>query len=136
MRNYSYVAKDSQGKTVKGLIEAEDQQQVQEKIYEQGLFLISSTEALGGVRQEGVYRFNTKTLAFSCRQLAAMLTSGLTIVKALDIMYKEEQNKRAKTVWLALYEDVNKGSTWISPYSVFRISMLIRTRLRTPSRVL
>ena len=112
MRNYSYVAKDAQGKTVKGVIEAEDKQQVQEKVYEQGLFLISSTEALGGVRQEGTYRFKTKTLAFACRQLAAMLTSGLTIVKALDIMYKEEQNKGAKAVWLALYEDVNKGSSF------------------------
>ena len=112
MRNYSYVAKDSSGKTIKGVIEAENEQQVQEKIYEQGLFLISSTEALGGNKGEGLYRFKTKELAFSCRQLAAMLTSGLTIVKALDIMYKEEENKKAKGVWLALYEDVNKGSNF------------------------
>lgn len=112
MRNYSYVAKDSSGKTIKGVIEAENEQQVQEKIYEQGLFLISSTEALGGNKGEGLYRFKTKELAFSCRQLAAMLTSGLTIVKALDIMYKEEENKKAKGVWLALCEDVNKGSNF------------------------
>ncbi len=110
--NFSYVAKDSSGKTIKGFIEAEDQQGVQEKIYEQGLFLISATEGKGGHRQEGVYRFKTKDLAFSCRQLAAMLTSGLTIVKALDIMYKEEEKKKAKSVWLALYEDVNKGSNF------------------------
>lgn len=110
MKNYSYIAKNSSGKTIKGVIEAEDQQMVQERIYEQGLFLISSTESKGRGRQEGVHRFKTKDLAFSCRQLAAMLTSGLTIVKALDIMYREEENKRAKGVWLALYEDVNKGS--------------------------
>jgi len=112
MKNYSYVAKNSSGKTIKGFIEAEDQQQVQERIYEQGLFLISSTEAKGKGRQEGVYRFKTKDLAFSCRQLAAMLTSGLTIVKALDIMYREEEKKKAKGVWLALYEDVNKGQNF------------------------
>ncbi len=110
MSNFSYVAKDSTGKTIKGVIEAEDTQQVQEKIYEQGLFLISTSEALGKNKQEGIYKFKTKELSFSCRQLAAMLTSGLTIVKALDIMYKEEENKHAKSVWLALYEDVNKGS--------------------------
>lgn len=112
MKNYSYVAKSAQGKTIKGVIEAEDQQQVQEKIYEQGLFLISAQEGKGGRRQEGVYKFKIKDLAFSCRQLAAMLTSGLTIVKALDIMYREEENKKAKEVWLALYEDVNKGSNF------------------------
>ncbi len=112
MKNYKYVAKNSSGKTINGYIEAEDQQQVQERIYEQGLFLISSTEAKGSRRQEGVHRFKTKDLAFSCRQLAAMLTSGLTIVKALDIMYREEENKKAKSVWLALYEDVNKGQNF------------------------
>lgn len=111
MKNYSYVAKDSTGKTLKGVMEAEDEQQVQEKVYEQGLFLISTTEALGGTKTS-IYKFKTKDLAFSCRQLAAMLTSGLTIVKALDIMYKEEKNKGAKNVWLALYEDVNKGSNF------------------------
>lgn len=112
MGNFSYVAKDSSGRTVKGVIEAEDQQQVQEKVYEQGLFLISTSASKGGMRQEGVYRFKTKDLAFSCRQLAAMLSSGLTIVKALDIMYKEEEKKKPKAVWLALYEDVNKGSNF------------------------
>ncbi len=110
MKNYKYVAKNASGKNITGYIEAEDQQQVQERIYEQGLFLISSTEAKGKGRQEGVHKFKTKDLAFSCRQLAAMLTSGLTIVKALDIMYREEEKKAAKGVWLALYEDVNKGS--------------------------
>ncbi|MCD7742457.1 MAG: type II secretion system F family protein [Ruminococcus sp.] len=112
MRNYSYVAKDSTGKTVKGVIEAEDQQQVQEKIYEQGLFLISSQEALGGSKGHKPYKFKTKELSFGCRQLAAMLTSGLTIVKALDIMYKETEKKGPKEEWLALYEDVNKGSSF------------------------
>ena len=65
MKSYSYVAKNSSGKTIKGYIEAEDQQQVQEKIYEQGLFLISSTEGKGGRRQEGVKKLKTKELAFS-----------------------------------------------------------------------
>lgn len=112
MKSYSYTARDSSGKQIKGYIEAEDDQQVREKIYEQGLFLISTTEGKGSRRQEGVHKFKTKQLAFSCRQLAAMLTSGLTIVKALDIMYREEENKNAKGVWLALYEDVNRGSNF------------------------
>ena len=66
MKNYSYVAKDSTGKTLKGVMEAEDEQQVQEKVYEQGLFLISTTEALGGTKTS-IYKFKTKDLAFSCQ---------------------------------------------------------------------
>lgn len=112
MTNYSYVAKTAQGKTVKGVIEAEDDAQLREKVYDQGLFLMSSSVAFGGGNSNKVYKFKTKELSFSCRQLAAMLTSGLTIVKALDIMYKEEPRKKQKDIWLALYEDVNKGSNF------------------------
>lgn len=111
MKNFTYVAKDTTGKTMKGTIEAENAQEVLDKIHEQGWFCVSYSEALGGSKKS-VYKFKTKALAFSCRQLAAMMSSGLTIVKALDILYREEENKGAKETWLGVYEDVNKGSTF------------------------
>lgn len=81
MKKFSYVAKDTSGKTIKGIYEAEDAQEVLDKIHEQGLFCISYTEALGGAGKQSVHKFNTKELAFCCRQLAAMMTSGLTMLK-------------------------------------------------------
>ena len=42
MKKFSYVAKDTSGKTIKGIYEAEDAQEVLDKIHEQGLFCISS----------------------------------------------------------------------------------------------
>ncbi|MBR1393843.1 MAG: type II secretion system F family protein [Ruminococcus sp.] len=121
MKNFTYVAKDATGKTIKGTMQAEDAQEVLEKTHDQGLFLVSYNEALGGGKKNS-YKFSTKKLAFSCRQLAAMMTSGLTIVRALDILYKEEEHKGAKAVWLAVYEDVNKGTTFTEA---------LRTRLGT-----
>mgnify|MGYP003223136360 FL=1 len=112
MKKFSYVAKDTSGKTIKGIYEAEDAQEVLDKIHEQGLFCISYSEALGGAGKQSVHKFNTKELAFCCRQLAAMMTSGLTIVKALDILYKEEENKGAKDVWRSVYDDVQKGQSF------------------------
>jgi len=40
MKKFSYVAKDTSGKTIKGIYEAEDAQEVLDKIHEQGLFCI------------------------------------------------------------------------------------------------
>lgn len=111
MKNFTYVAKDTTGKTMKGVMEAENAQEVLDKIHEQGWFCVSYAEALGGSKKNS-FKFKTKGLAFSCRQLAAMMTSGLSIVKALDILYKEEENKGAKEAWLGVYEDVNKGATF------------------------
>ena len=111
MKNYSYVAKDTTGKTIKGTYEAENEQELLDKIYEQGLFCVSYNEALGGGRKTA-HKFKTAELAYCCRQLSAMMSSGLTIVKALDILYKEEENKGAKAVWRDVYEDVQKGESF------------------------
>ena len=110
MKTYSYVAKDTTGKTIKGTYEAESEQDLLDKIYEQGLFCVSYNEALGGGKKTA-HKFNTAELAYCCRQLAAMMSSGLTIVKALDILYKEEEKKGAKEVWRSVYEEVQKGES-------------------------
>lgn len=111
MKTFSYVAKDTTGKTIKGTYEAETEQELLDKIYEQGLFCVSYNEALGGGKKTA-HKFKTAELAYCCRQLSAMMSSGLTIVKALDILYKEEENKGAKEVWKAVYEDVQKGESF------------------------
>ena len=111
MKTYSYVAKDTTGKTLKGTFEADSEQELLDKIYEQGLFCVSYNEALGGGKKTA-HKFKTAELAYCCRQLSAMMSSGLTIVKALDILYKEEENKGAKAVWRDVYEDVQKGESF------------------------
>ena len=108
MKTYTYVAKDTSGKTIKGTYEADNEQEVLDRIHEQGLFCVSYSEALGSSKKSA-HKFKTAELAYCCRQLSAMMSSGLTIVKALDILYKEEENKGAKEVWKGVYEDVQKG---------------------------
>lgn len=111
MKSFTYVAKDTAGKTLKGVIEAENGQEVLQKIHDQGWFCVSYTENLGSGKSS-IYKFSTKELSFCCRQLAAMMTSGLTIVKALDILYKEQEKKGATQCWLEIYESVQKGATF------------------------
>ena len=113
MKNFAYVAKDTAGKTIKGTIEAESANEVLDRIHEQGWYCVSYTEALGGgFGKKGIHKFKAKEMSFCCRQLAAMMTSGLTIVKALDILYKQEEKKGPQEAWQGVYEDVNKGSTF------------------------
>ncbi|MBQ8121701.1 MAG: type II secretion system F family protein, partial [Ruminococcus sp.] len=47
-------------------------------------------------------------------QLSAMLTSGLTLVKAIDILTKEQENDKAKAIWQDIYENVQKGESFSS----------------------
>ena len=110
MKMFTYVAKDTQGKTIKGTLEAENEQEVLDQIHNQGLYCVSYSEALGGKKR--AHKFSVKELSYYCRQLAAMMTSGLTIVKAIDILYKEEEKQAQKDIWQGVYEDVQKGQSF------------------------
>lgn len=119
MKSFSYVARNTAGKQVKGKISAEDEREFNAKLKEKGLNLISYEENEDGAKKT-IKKFKTKELAFNCRQLAAMLTSGLTLVKALDILSKEQPTEAAKEVWQSVYENVQKGESFSSSLEVYK----------------
>ncbi len=113
MKSYSYVARDARGKEVKGKANAENEQEFLEKMKERGVY-ISDYKEDDSTNSKSIYKFNTKELSFCCRQLSAMLTSGLTLVKAIDILTKEQENDKAKAIWQDIYENVQKGESFSS----------------------
>jgi len=113
MKSYSYIAQDARHKQVKGIINAENEQEFLQKVKEKGLFVKDYSESASG-DAKSLYKFNTKELSFCCRQLSAMLTSGLTLVKAIDILTKEQENEKARAIWQDVYENVQKGESFSS----------------------
>ena len=113
MKSYSYVAQDARGKQVKGKANAENEQEFLEKMKERGLFIKDYKEDESSSTRS-IYKFDTKELSFCCRQLSAMLTSGLTIVKAIDILTKEQEKDKARAIWQDIYENVQKGESFSS----------------------
>ncbi|MBQ8961859.1 MAG: type II secretion system F family protein [Ruminococcus sp.] len=113
MKSYSYVARDARGKEVKGKANAENEQEFLEKMKERGVY-VSDYKEDDSTNSKSIYKFNTKELSFCCRQLSAMLTSGLTLVKAIDILTKEQENEKAKAIWQDIYENVQKGESFSS----------------------
>ena len=112
MKTFIYTATDVQGNTVKNArMTAEDVNDFLEKIHEKGLFCSSYKEASSKTTNT-LHKFTTKELSNDCRQLSAMLTSGLTLVKALDILYKEQEKKAQKQIYQEIYEEVQKGSSF------------------------
>ncbi|MBR6581519.1 MAG: type II secretion system F family protein [Ruminococcus sp.] len=119
MKSYSYVAQDARGKQVKGKANAENEQEFLEKMKERGLFVKDYGESADSSTRS-IYKFSTKELAFCCRQLSAMLTSGLTLVKSIDIMRNEQENDKAKAIWQDIYENVQKGESFSATLEMHR----------------
>ena len=111
MKSFSYVAQDARNKQVKGVISAESEQEFLKKIKEQGLYVKDYRES-DSDNSKSLYKFSIKELAFCCRQLSAMLTSGLTLVKSIDILVKEQESEKARAIWQDIYENVQKGESF------------------------
>lgn len=111
MPNYVFSAKDAKGKIIKGNIPAENEKEFLEKLRQRGLTNPRFKEA-ALTEAKNLKKFKTKDLVFITRQLSAMLTSGLTLVKSLDILCKEVAGDAAKTVWRDIYENVQKGQSF------------------------
>ena len=108
--SFAYTAKDAVGNIRKGVMTAEDEQEFLAKIREKGMYVTDYKERQTNTKT--VKKFRVKDLAFCTRQMAAMLTSGLTLVKALDILCKEQESEAARNVWRDVYENVQKGESF------------------------
>lgn len=112
LKNFTYIAKDYNGKKIKGTFQAEGSQELVNHIVDKGLFLVSYSEGISLKNENKVHKLKTKELSITCRQLSSMMTSGLTLMKSLDILYKQQENKVSRACWQAIYEDVQKGQSF------------------------
>lgn len=111
MKMFTYKARNISGEIVKGKMYCEDYHDFLIKIYDRGLYCIQHHK-IDENNEKKLSKIKTKNLAFCCRQLSAMLSAGVTLVKALDILYNEQSNKRLKQIWLDIYEHVQKGRSF------------------------
>lgn len=114
MSKYSYTAKDASGNVRKGVVLAENEKDFNEQMRQRGLFVSQFKQEEDSGTTKTTYKFKTKDLAFNCRQMAAMMSSGLTIVKTLEILCKEQTTEAAKNIWRDIYESVQKGEAFSS----------------------
>ena len=85
MPMFKYSALATNGKTVTGVMEADNAVRVQQVLKESGQYALSVDEAGTGSRQLN-RAAPLKDLAVFCRQFHAMMKSGVTVVKCLDLL--------------------------------------------------
>jgi type IV pilus assembly protein PilC len=115
---YAYKARDSQGKLIKGRVDAPSEMAVTARLRTMGLAPVTITEAGTGT---GLQRDITlpgfskavslKDLAVMSRQMATMTSSGLTLLRTLNILTEQTENKQLATILAAIRTDVETGSS-------------------------
>ncbi|MFT8889633.1 MAG: type II secretion system F family protein [Ethanoligenens sp.] len=113
MPAFQYVAKDLKGNAFKGIVEADTLDGFYRILKERGQFCIdvSPMRTAKDIELLGGRKLNLKVLSIFCRQFSTMLEAGLPILKILDVLYEQAENKRLKAVILGVYEAVQHGES-------------------------
>lgn len=122
---YNYKAKDSQGKVRMGMVDAKTNNSAVSLLRAQGLYITELREKKVSIIEQ-INEFGgipTKELVGFTRQLATMISSGLTISRALEVLSDQTTNPKMRKILMELLRDIEGGiavSSAMSSYpSVF-----------------
>jgi len=117
MARFLYEAKKGPGEPVKGSLAADNKASALQKITRMGYYVVSLEEESSIAPGKGdtvsasfFGRITLKDTADFTRQLSDLLESGLTIVKALDLLYGQTPNKRLGSVIMDVRDTCVGGS--------------------------
>ena len=112
---YTYKVRDRAGKMVTGSLEAENATVVANKLKGMGYAPISIEASSPGMKREiklgGKKKVKLKDLAIFARQFATMINSGLSLLRALNILTEQTENPRLREVLGDVRNDVETGSS-------------------------
>ncbi len=110
MAKFKYVARDQTGKLVKDTITAPDALNARETLEKKG-YKVLKLEAVAGKKVGGLFAQKVKEadLALFSRQLGAMISAGVGLAEALDILGEQMPNKTLAAALKEVKEDVTAG---------------------------
>lgn len=113
MPNYSYVAINMSGAEITGEHSSPDEKGVANMLHQQGFYATSIKKAKGGLGNVtiGTPKLHVKVVARFCTQIAAMLRSGVPIVRTLEILASEAEDKKLKTILEDINASIRQGSS-------------------------
>ena len=110
LATFKYQAKDKAGKLEKGTIEASDKMNFLADLRQKELYCINYTEVRTIEKAAVTTKIPMKQLVVLSRQFATMLQAGVSLIKCIDILYQQTEEKKVKNILLNIYEDVQKGN--------------------------
>ena len=122
MPMFSYVAKDSGGKTKKEIVESLNEQALIDKLQNEGYFIVHISPALkesgsaGSSAKPSARKFTHNRVSLEdlltfARQLATMLESGVTLMRGLSVVEDQVESRELYNIVHVVRDQVEQGKT-------------------------
>src|SRR5918999_2217520 len=112
MATYAFKALDLSGSPTKGEMEANDKQAVASQLRTKGLIVVDIEEqqpANAGDILARFKRIKADELVIASRQLATMVQSGMSLLRALYVIEEQTENDKLRDIWIDVRKDVEAG---------------------------
>ncbi len=114
MAEFVYKAKDNKGDNHQGSVQSPDVHSAAQTLRKKGLIVITLTAKGGGANEflsKFLDRVSFTELTIITRQLATMVSAGLVLSEAIDILEEQQTNKTLKKVLEEVSQDIKGGLT-------------------------
>jgi general secretion pathway protein F len=120
---YEYTALDSNGKKLKGVLDADSMAAARQKIRQAGRYPVEIRETVPKARhpqKSGFFSLQTgprvrqQEIHVATRQLATLLGAGIPLVAALNGLVEQTTNKTLQTIITQIKDSVNEGNSLTS----------------------
>jgi type IV pilus assembly protein PilC len=111
MPTYVFKAMDVAGVPARGEVEAGSKQDVADQLKQRGLIVLDIANKYRSkeLNIELFARVKADELAIATRQLSTMVSSGMTILRALHVLETQSENKLLRETLAAVRQDVEAG---------------------------
>ncbi|PZF15364.1 type II secretion system F family protein [Curtobacterium sp. MCPF17_011] len=125
---FDYRGRDGAGKLVKGRVDAASEGAVVQRLRGMGVSPIAITEAKAGTGLQTEIKIpgfekgvGLKDLAIMARQASTMLSSGLSLLRALTILADQTESKKLKDILGKVRDEVEQGVSFSDAVAKFPI---------------
>jgi general secretion pathway protein F len=117
---YEYVALDTRGKKLKGIIDAGSLPAARQRLRDSSIYPIEVKETADRKKENAIdgrsvgnllNRVGIRELSAMTRQLATLLGAGLPLVQSINVMVSQTANPVLKKTLARIKEEVNEGSS-------------------------
>jgi type IV pilus assembly protein PilC len=112
MATFAFKALDLSGSPSKGEIEAADKQTVASQLRSKGLIVVDIEERAAATAGDLLARFRrvkADDLVIASRQLATMVQSGMSLLRALYVIEEQTESDKLREVWIEVRKDIEAG---------------------------
>lgn len=109
MAVFKYTAKDIESNVITGKRDADDRHELAVFLRSQNLFLIKCREL--PAQEDNINKIKLNELSDFARQLSAMLSSGVSLIRAMEILLRRKHKPKVHLIYENLYRMLQQGNT-------------------------